>query len=124
MADRTIVHQGVSAIILGVSIDALLAEARRSDGAIELVHQVGDFIGVDEPLFLYGGARDADEGKLRSAVAFGPERTIEQDASFAFSVIVDIAIKALSKAINDPTRGVLAIDQLQRLLRAAGLRHP
>ena len=56
--------------------------------------------------------------KLRAQVAFGPERTIEQDSrSFAVRVIVDIAIKALSPAINDPTTAVLAIDQLNRILR-------
>ena len=38
-------------------------------------------------------------------------------------MIVDIAIKVLSRAINDPTTAVLAIDQLHRLLRAVGLRH-
>ena len=43
--------------------------------------------------------------------------------TFAFRVIVDIAIKALSKAINDPTTAVLAIDQLHRLLRNVGKRH-
>jgi uncharacterized membrane protein len=59
---------------------------------------------------------------LRGQIAFGPERTIEQDPTFAFRVIVDIAIKALSLAINDPTTAVLAIDQLQRLLRALGSR--
>ena len=42
---------------------------------------------------------------------------------FAFRVIVDVAIKALSKAINDPTTAVLAIDQLHRLLRLVGRRH-
>jgi uncharacterized membrane protein len=56
-------------------------------------------------------------------VAFGPERTIEQDSTFAFRVIVDVAIKALSAAINDPTTAVLAIDQLHRLLRQVGRRH-
>jgi uncharacterized membrane protein len=56
-------------------------------------------------------------------VAFGRERTIEQDSTFAFRVIVDIAIKALSPAINDPTTAVIAIDQLQRLLRLVGGRH-
>jgi uncharacterized membrane protein len=55
-------------------------------------------------------------------VAFGPERTLEQDPTFAFRVIVDIACKALSKAINDPTTAVLAIDQLHRLLRRVGKR--
>ena len=40
-----------------------------------------------------------------------------------FRVIVDVGIKALSPAINDPTTAVLAIDQLHRLLRLVGLRH-
>jgi uncharacterized membrane protein len=56
-------------------------------------------------------------------VAFGPERTIEQDSMFAFRVIVNIAIKALSPAINDPTTVVIAIDQLQHLLRDVGWRY-
>ncbi len=37
--------------------------------------------------------------------------------------MADVAVKALSKAINDPTTAVLAIDQLHRLLRSVGLRH-
>ena len=123
-ADRIIVHHGVSAIVLAVDLDTLRSEALRTDGVIEFAHQVGDFTTVGEPLFLlHGGAAAADEHKLRSAVAMGPERTIEQDATFAFRVIVDIALKALSKAINDPTTAVLAIDQLHRLLRATGRRH-
>ena len=48
---------------------------------------------------------------------------MEQDPLFAFRILVDIAIKALSKAINDPTTAVLAIDQLHRLLRSAGRRN-
>ena len=42
---------------------------------------------------------------------------------FAFRILVDIAAKALSPAINDPTTAVLAIDQIHRLLRAVGKRH-
>ena len=61
--------------------------------------------------------------KLRSTVAFGPERTIEQDPTFAYRIIIDIALKALSPAINDPTTAVIAIDQLHRLLRKAGNRN-
>ena len=48
---------------------------------------------------------------------------MEQDPLFAFRILVDIALKALSKAINDPTTAVLAIDQLQRLLRRVGSRN-
>jgi uncharacterized membrane protein len=72
---------------------------------------------------LYGGASGAEEDRLKAAVAFGSERTMEQDPLFAFRILVDIALKALSKAINDPTTAVLAIDQLQRLLRRVGSRN-
>jgi uncharacterized membrane protein len=56
------------------------------------------------------------------AVALGSERTLEQGPTFAFRFLVDIAIKALSPAIIDPTTAVLAIVQLHRLLRRVGLR--
>jgi uncharacterized membrane protein len=122
--DRTILHKGTSAIILAVDLDTVRREAERTDGVIEFAHQVGNFLSVDEPLFhLYAGAAAADDKRLRGAVAIGAERTLEQDATFSFRVIVDIALKALSEAINDPTTAVLAIDQLHRLLRAVGRRH-
>ncbi len=123
-SDRIVSHRGTSAIVLAVNLEALVAEANRADGVIEVVPRVGDFVAVGEPVFLlHGGSGAFDEHKLRGSIAFGPERTIEQNSTFAFRVIVDIAIKALSKAINDPTTAVLAIDQLHRLLRTVGGRH-
>lgn len=122
--DRIVQHQGPSGIVLAVNLKLLIADAERSGGIIEFVPQVGDFVAVDEPLFhLYGGAGSIDEAKLHSLVAFGSERTIDQDPTFAFRIVIDIALKALSPAINDPTTGVLAIDQLHRMLRLVGKRH-
>jgi uncharacterized membrane protein len=123
-ATRTVHHNGTSGIVLGVNLKALIALAQRADDVIELIPRVGDFVADGEPLFrLYnGGARISDQ-TLRAQVAMGPERTIEQDSTFALRVIVDVGIKALSPAINDPTTGVLAIDQLHRLLRVIGRRH-
>jgi uncharacterized membrane protein len=119
--DRTVRHQGTSEIVLAVNIDELVAEAHKSGGVVEFVPQVGDFVATDEPLFnLYGNAASLDDERLRSIVAFGPERTMEQDPTFAFRIVIDIALKALSPAINDPTTAVIAIDQLHRLLRKAG----
>jgi uncharacterized membrane protein len=101
-----------------------MTAAETADGVIELALQVGDFVAVDEPLFnLYGGARAVDDEILRTAIAFGSERTMEQDPTFAFRIVIDIALKALSSAINDPTTAVLAIDQLHRMLRSVGKRH-
>ena len=47
---------------------------------------------------------------------------MEQDPQFAFRIIVDVAAKALSPAINDPTTAVLALDQIHRLLRVVATR--
>ncbi len=122
--DRLVRHHGTSGIVLAVNLNRLLTEAERHDGIIEFVPQVGDFVSVDEPLFnLYGGVRSIEEHALRASVAFGSERTIDQDPTFAFRIVVDIAIRALSPAINDPTTAVLAIDQLHRMLRAVGKRN-
>ncbi len=121
--DRTVANEGTSGTVLAVDLMGLVSQARHADGIIEFVPQVGDFVAVDEPLFrLYGTVGAIDDQKLRAAVALGSERTVEQDPTFAFRILVDIAIKALSPAINDPTTAVLAIDQLHRLLRRVGLR--
>jgi len=123
MPDRVISHQGTSGIVLAVNVQRLVALAEGSDGLIEFVPQVGDFVSIDDPLFnLFGGAASIKENDLHALVAFGSERTMDQDPTFAFRIAVDIALKALSPAINDPTTAVLAIDQLQRMLRLAGKR--
>ena len=122
--DRIIYHRGNSGIVLAVNINALRAAAEKAGGVIELVPQVGDFVAVDEPLFnFYGKAQGIDEDVVRTEIAFGSERTLEQDPTFAFRIVIDIAIKALSPAINDPTTAVLAIDQLHRMLRSVGRRN-
>jgi uncharacterized membrane protein len=121
---RTVVHEGRSAVVLALNLKSLIRLARDSDGLIEFVPRVGDFVASEEPLLrLTGGAETLRDSTLRAQVAFGPERTIEQDATFAFRVIVDIAVKGLSHAINDPTTAVLALDQIHRLLRVVGRRH-
>jgi uncharacterized membrane protein len=123
-ADRTIHHEGNSAVLIAADFRWLSAEGIRARGLIELVPRVGEFIAVGEPLFrLYGGAAVLDDQALRDALAFGGERTLEQDPMFAFRILVDIAAKALSPAINDPTTAVLALDQIHRLLRSVGKRH-
>jgi len=122
--DRIITHQGDSGIVLAINLQLLLAEAQRADIIIELVPQIGDFVAFDEPIFkLYGNVSAIEDRQLQTLIAFGSERTLEQDPMFAFRILVDIAAKALSPAINDPTTAVIAIDQLHRLLRMVGARN-
>jgi uncharacterized membrane protein len=120
---RVVRHIGQAESVLALDVDTLVQLAQRTDGVIEFVPQVGDFVATGEPLFaLHGGATVLRDDALHTTVAFGPERTMEQDPLFAFRIMVDVALKALSPAINDPTTAVLAIDQIHRLLRAVGVR--
>jgi uncharacterized membrane protein len=120
---RVVTHTGQSLIILAVNLEALVRLARRSQGVVEFAPLVGDFLAQGERLFvLHGRATEIEDRALREAVAFGSERTMEQDPLFGFRILVDIALKALSPAINDPTTAVLALDRIHELLRALGRR--
>lgn len=121
--DRIIVNL-VGGSVLAFDLKGLVSLAEQSDCLIELIPQVGDFVAAGDPLFqIFEGGGDLSDEVLRKSVALGQERTLEQDPMFAFRVIVDIASKALSPAINDPTTAVLAIDQIHHLLREVGNRY-
>jgi uncharacterized membrane protein len=110
-------------VVVAFDVRGLVSLAERAGCVLEMVPQVGDFIAAGDPLFrvFQGGAALPDEA-LRQSVAVGQERTLEQDPAFAFRIIVDIASKGLSPAINDPTTAVLALDQIHHLLRNVGGR--
>jgi uncharacterized membrane protein len=110
-------------VLMAMDIDGLARLAEASGGAVEVVPQVGDFVARGDPLFrLCDGARAIPPSRLYESVAFGDERTPDQDPTFVFRILVDVATKALSPAINDPTTAVLAIDQIHHLLRQVGVR--
>jgi uncharacterized membrane protein len=122
--DRVIEYRGQSGAVLAFSAKDLARYARLSDFVVQLVPQVGDFIATGDPLFRVSIKNPIlPEDDLRGCVAVGLERTIEQDPRFVFRILVDIASKALSPAINDPTTAVQAIDQIQRLLLNLGRRY-
>jgi uncharacterized membrane protein len=111
-------------VLLAFGVAELVALAQKAGCVVELVPEVGDFVAAGSPLFrIFGGNGTRLASALCQSVALGQERTLEQDPAFAFRIMVDIASKALSPAINDPTTAVLAIDQIHHLLRSAGGRH-
>jgi len=110
-------------VLLAFDVEGLLDQAPQANCPIELGPQVGDCGAAGSPLFrIFGGQGGPSAGALCQSIALGQERTLEQDPAFAFRITVDIASKALSPAINDPTTAVLAIDQLHHLLRNVGSR--
>jgi uncharacterized membrane protein len=119
----TIIRNRKDGVVLAFDVRGLVSLAQRHDCVIEMVPQVGDFVAVDDPLFrIFQGGQALPAEALCDSVAVGQERTLEQDPTFAFRVIVDVASKGLSPAINDPTTAVLALDQIHHLLRNVGSR--
>ncbi len=103
-------------VIEGVEIGPLVRVAAAHDCVIRMRPVVGDFIAQGAPLFEVGGAGAIPAHELLAHVDIGRERTMFQDPAFGFRQLVDIAEKALSPAINDPTTAVQAIDRLHDLL--------
>jgi uncharacterized membrane protein len=121
-ARQTLNHRGRPQVIQAVHVAQLVRLATESDAVIEMVAAVGDTVVETAPLLRVYGGRALDEQVLRSAIEVGDERTFEQDPKYALRLIVDMAIKALSAAINDPTTAVQALDQIEDLLLRLG-RH-
>jgi uncharacterized membrane protein len=114
---------GPPGVVMAFSLDGLARLAREADAIVELIPQVGDSVADGDPLIrVFGGARPVSHQALRACVAVGTERTLDQDPRFGFRILVDIANKALSSAINDPTTAVLALDQIHNLLVCLGRR--
>lgn len=108
------VNPGVLAAIDVEMLTKLAAEAR---GTLELVPRVGAFIPKGAPLLRFWGAGELDQARASSALSIEDERTVEQDPAFGFRLLVDIAVRALSPGVNDPTTAVQAVDHLHDLVR-------
>ena len=82
-------------------VGGLVAKARRADARLVLLPAVGDFVPRRSPLFQVCETGIAvNERLLRASVALARERTLEQDPTFAFRILVDVAIRALSPAVK------------------------
>lgn len=114
---RIVRHAGQGAVLQAVDIDGLLNLATLHDATIVLPLAAGDYLryqGV--ALEIFGDRTLPDDEQLLGHLALGSERTPEQDPAFALRVIVDISLKALSPAINDPTTGEQMLDRVEDLL--------
>ena len=115
---RTVTYTGYPRIVTRLEINALVREARASGAVIAMACGVGDTL-VDGNIVMrvHGPTSGFSEENAVRAVHLGAERAIEQDPKYPIRILVDIAIRALSPAVNDPTTAVQAIDQIEDLLR-------
>jgi uncharacterized membrane protein len=104
-------------VVVKLDTDALLGEARRADAVIELLHGLGDFVPRGAPLFEFRGGNPIDRDVLLHAVVLGDERTLDEDLAYGFRLLVDVAVRAVSEAMSDPTTATQAVDRIHDLLR-------
>jgi uncharacterized membrane protein len=108
-----------SGYIRFIDTGRLVALAKSYHVKVHLVRRVGHFIPAGAALFMvYRGHRLSGDQReeLLDTVDLGPSRTLQQDIEFGVLQIVDIALKAISPAVNDPSTGVSCVDQLSRIL--------
>jgi uncharacterized membrane protein len=118
-----VVHSDRAGSIQAIHLSGLVGWATRNDSVLVLRHATGDFVSTGvRTLEVYGTpARPAlVEKRLRGMIALGTEQTIEQDPAFALRVMVDVAIRALSAAVNDPTTAVQVLNHLEDTLTLIG----
>jgi len=121
---QVVTYHGRPLAVQRVNVAELVALAASCGARVDVLAVVGDTVVESTPLMRVSGAtRRIDERALRNAVELGPERTFEQDPKYAIRLLVDIAIRALSPAVNDPTTAVQALDQIGDLLLRLGRRH-
>ena len=108
-----------------VDEEALARLCGSCDAWMRMEPRIGEFVLRGRPLVTIwpATARDEEIDRLvRRAFVLGHEATPEQDLSFGIIEISDIAIKALSPAVNDPTTALRCIDHLGDILLHIGQR--
>ena len=124
MASRRLVNDERQGYVVAIHADDLVSAARELDVVVELDLAIGQYVAPGAPLGRVWGELDeqgaARLGEVRDHVFLEDDRLIENDPMFGMRQLVDIAERALSPGINDPTTAVQIIDAAQAVLRAAG----
>lgn len=117
-----------SGYVTGIEGDALLAFAADSGRVLRVPVAIGGFVAEGGVLAEVAGDAPLDEDgqqRLRGGVLLGRQRTVQQDAAFGLEQLVDVALRALSPGVNDPSTACMCIDHLGALLaRLAGRQMP
>jgi uncharacterized membrane protein len=107
-----------------IDADALFDLAEEQRLVLRMEPLIGGFILPGAPLVSVWPAEAAEEAteKVRRAFVLGPERTLQQDVELGLRQLADIALRALSPGVNDPTTADICIDRLAEVLTLLGSR--
>jgi uncharacterized membrane protein len=109
----------VSGYIRFIDTRRLTDFARMHQVRVRVTRRVGHFVPAGVPLLMVSRRSRLHRDRaveLTGAFDIGPMRTMQQDVEFGVIQIVDIALRAISPAVNDPSTAISCIDQLTRIL--------
>jgi uncharacterized membrane protein len=112
-------YEGRAGVLRDVHIARLVRVAARRGVVLRLIPRIGDFVVPGTPVLAVHGGEAPTRKSLRRSVSVGVERTFHQDLGFGLRQLSDIALRALSPAVNDPTTAVQAVDRIVQFLSVA-----
>ncbi len=112
----TLANDGRPGVVTDLDVEGIVACAVAAGGLVTLRVGVGDFVPTGGAL-LDVRAPDPSRVDPRPFVRLARERTMQMDPAFGIRQLVDLATRALSPGINDPTTAVQALDQIHDILR-------
>ncbi|MFD9464648.1 DUF2254 family protein [Streptomyces sp. NPDC060027] len=105
-----------AAVLQRVDVDLLAGAARAADAVVVLRVTPGTTMQHGTTVAeVYDG--DLPGSAVLRGLETGAERVFDQDPGLAFRLLADIALRALSPAVNDPATAVQALDAMEDLLR-------
>jgi uncharacterized membrane protein len=121
--EATIYNDDRSGVVTNLDVPRIVTEAARLNTTVELACPIGSYVPRGRPILRTATQlSDDDEQHLRRAVTLSDERTIDQDPLYALRLLVDIATRALSPAVNDPTTAVQVLDRIETILAMLATR--
>lgn len=106
-------------VLRGVGVARLVRAAERHGVVLRLVPRIGDFVVPGTSvLAVYGGAAPPSRA-LGRPLQVGVERASHHDPAFGLRQLSDIALRALSPSVNDPTTAVQCLDRIVQFLSVA-----
>lgn len=126
--DFLIVTSDFSGYVQNADAEQLVEIADKHDFILKMQRRIGQFTLEGLPILEIYPKNDAfrltDEitQNLKDAYNIGSYRTVEGDVAFGLRQIVDIALKALSPAINDSTTAITCVDYLTAIMTCIAKR--
>lgn len=111
-------------VLVGVDVARAVDVATRVGGTLVVHPSIGDFVpeGTDVLRVLGPELGDRARHEIAKCITIQKDRTMQQDVAFGLRQLVDIAERALSPSLNDPTTAVQATDHIHDLLRRLCVR--